>query len=335
MKNHKLKHWALALTGAVGFQAVVGAQPLFVGDDQNDTVEAIASGSGKYLGTFVHSSVNAETYKIAGPRGIIFVGDVLLLANQNVDLPTNGEILKFDAATGVYRGALVPASDPNAPFAPRGIVTGPGGVIYVADLGNFDNVHPGRVARYDANGHFLGNLDPTGFSASFNPRGLVFGPDGYLYVSVVGNLAAGDRGPGYVVRFNPLTGSFVNVVASQSQGLHRPEGLVFGPDGNLYVTSFLFGADKDQILKFAPNGTLLGALPLYPDGAPRVYAQALLFGPQGDLFVPLNNAGIVRRYSAAAGFTTYTELPAKGNGLKQPFYLTFSNTNPSTLAYQP
>jgi sugar lactone lactonase YvrE len=308
---------------------------LYVGDDQNDTVEAVDSASGKYFGTFVHSSVDTETYKITGPRGVIFVGNTLLVANQNVDLPVSGEILKFDAVSGAFAGALVPSSNPNAPFAPRSIVAGPGGAIYVADMGDFDNAHPGRVASYDATGNFLGNLNTTGFGASFNPRGLVFGPNGYLYVSSVGNLAAGDRNSGYVLRFDPTARTFVNVVASHAQGLHRPEGIVFGPDGNIYVTSFLQATDKDRIMRFAPNGTLLGTLDLYPNGAPRVFAQCLLFGPQGDLFVALTSSGVVRRYQASNGFATYGELPAKGTKLKQPFYLTFADTNPSTLAYEP
>jgi len=334
MKN-KLTRWALALASAIALQATAGAQPLFIGDAQNDTIEGLDVGTGKYLGAFVHSSINTETYKISGPRGVIFVGNVLLVANQNVNQPIAGEILKFDAQTGSFLGALVPASDAHAPFAPRGIVAGPNGIIYVADNGNFDGVHWGRVALFSLQGAWLGDLNPTGFGAEFDPRGLVFGPDGLLYVSVTGNLAAGDRGSGYVVRFNPVTGGFVDVFAGTAQGLHRPEGLTFGPNGNLYVTSFLFGSDADQVLSFAPNGSLQGSLPLYPSGGARVFAQALLFGPGGDLFLPILNDGVVRRYNAANGFGTYTELPTKGNALKQPFYLTFRNTNPSTLAYQP
>ena len=46
------------------------------------------------------------------------------------------------------------------------------------------------------------------------------------------------------------------------------------------------------------NGTLQGAIQLAPDGAPRAFAQALLFGPQGDLFVPMTSGDSVRRYSA-------------------------------------
>ena len=335
MKITTLTRCSLALAAALGLPLVASAQALFVGDGQNDTVEAVDAGSGKHLGTFVHSSIDTGTYKIVGPRGIIFAGNVMLVVNQNVNQPFPGEILKFDADTGAFIGALVPSSDPHAPFAPRGIVAGPDGTIYVADAGNFDNVHPGRVERFDAQGNFLGQLNPSGFGAGFFPRGLVFGPDGYLYVSVTGNLAAGDRGSGYILRFNPLTGAFVDVVVSQSQGLHRPEGLVFGPNGHLYVTSFLFGADKDAILRFSTGGVLQGSLPLYPDGAPRVFAQALLFGPQGDLLVGITSGTGVRRYSAAANFGTYTSLPVKGNSLNQPWYLTFRATNPSTLAYQP
>jgi sugar lactone lactonase YvrE len=334
MKTTKLL-FTLALAGIFGAHTLARAQSLLVGDNQNDTIEAADATSGKYLGAFVHSSVNTEVYKIAGPRAIIFAGDVLLVANQNVNLPVSGEVLAFNSANGTFVGALVPSSHPQAPFAPRGMVIDPNGVIYVADMGNFDNVHPGRVARFAANGTFLGDLDPTGFGADFFPRGLVFGPDGYLYVSAIGNLAAGDSASGYILRFDPVTGTFVNVVASHAQGLHRPEGLVFGPDGNIYVTSFLLGGDKDRIMRFAPNGTLLGSLDLYPTGAPRVFAQALLFGPQGDLFVPLTSSGIVRRYAAANGFASYIELPRKGNALKQPFYITFPDTNPSTLAYEP
>lgn len=334
MKTNKLICLAFAMAAVASLQITAEAQRLLVGDGRNDAVEGIDVTSGKFLGTFVHSSIDSEAYKIAGPRGLIFTGGVLLVANQDVNQPISGEILKFDALTGGFLGAFVPNSDPNAPFAPRGIVAGPDGSVFVADLGNFDTLHPGQVEKFAANGDFLGVLDTTGFGPGFYPRGVVFGPDGLLYVSVVGNLSAGDRGSGFIVRFDGQTGAYVDTFADSSSGLHRPEGLSFGPDGNLYVTSFLFGSDPDEILIFAPSGVLIGALPLYPAGALRVYAQTLLFGPGGDLFVPLNNNGVVRRYSAAANFASYTSLPTKGNALKQPWYMTFKATNPSTFAYQ-
>src|SRR5262249_49798801 len=142
-------------------------------------------------------------------------------------------------------------------------------------------------------GAFLGTLDFTGFNAEVHPRGIAFGPDGLLYVSVVGNLALGKVLPGYIVRFNPHTGRFFDIFTSnQASGcagdLHRPEGLTFGPDGKLYVTSFRANPDDtDKILIFnGTTGQCLDKIDLDQVGPLRAFAQALLFGPGGRLFVP-------------------------------------------------
>ena len=76
--------------------------------------------------------------------------------------------------------------------------------------------------------------------------------------------------------------------------LNRPEGLVFGPDGNLYVTSFAqnqfgpTGIDNDKILIFAGPGRdrhekLIGQIDLdQPSTIPqdRAFAQALVVRPK-------------------------------------------------------
>src|SRR5262249_25659676 len=148
---------------AVSFGHLVWGQALYVGDTHNDTIEAIEVSSGTYVGAFVHSSNDAEDYKISGPRGVIFAGSACLVINQNVDLPISGEVLKFDANTGAFLTDLVPFSDANAPFAPRAMIA-IGGTLYVSDTGNFDNVHQGQIQRYNlANGSYLGKVDTTGF----------------------------------------------------------------------------------------------------------------------------------------------------------------------------
>ena len=64
------------------------------------------------------------------------------------------------------------------------------GIVYVSDTGDVNQtIAPGRMARYSlADGSFLGDLDVSAFSVAvpgqvFYPQGMVFGPDGILYVT--------------------------------------------------------------------------------------------------------------------------------------------------------
>ncbi len=105
------------------------------------------------------------------------------------------------------------------------------------------------------------------------------------------------RNGGHVLRFNP-DGSFKNVFISDNGGvgnLNRPEGLVFDPDGNLYITSFPADTtDTDSIRIYSANGDFLRKIDLDIVGQPRAYAQAIIFGPNRHLFVP-----IIGRYQTA------------------------------------
>ncbi|HWI47711.1 MAG TPA: hypothetical protein VNU45_05740, partial [Rummeliibacillus sp.] len=213
-------------------------------------------------------------------------------------------------------------------------------ILFVADMGDVDV--PGEVRRYNGNtGVFLGNLNHSSFSGQFHPRAVVIGPDGFLYVSVR-NLPQAVGGS--VLRFNLKTGKFLGafIESNAVNDLNRPEGLVFGPDGNLYITSFRRDEnDTDKILIFeGKTGKFLNKIDLDVVGHPRAFAQALLFGPDGKLFVPITgdgpDTGSVRRYNVHHSKTFDVIVPpASGGGpLGEPWYLTFGNTNPATLAYQ-
>ena len=120
---------------------------------------------------------------------------------------------------------------------------------------------------------------------------------------------------------------------------------MFDERGNLWVTSFRADADdNDKILELSgPDkrnpGALKRVLPLAApvnQGGVRAYAQAILFGPRGDLYIPITGgdpttAGEVRR-CRTRDLSCKVLVPADGT-LIAPFYLSFEHTNPSTLEY--
>jgi hypothetical protein len=320
------------------------ADTLYIGDNASNghsagnSVQSFDAGTGASLGTFVSGADGLK-----GSRGLIFDGaGNLLVANQNVGRGASGEIMKYNAATGAFEGDLVSSQDPHAPFAPRGIVL-KGNVLYVANLQDTVNtpadIAPdGEIDRYNATtGAFLGAYTrPAGWVGQFNPRAVVFGPDGSLYASVFdsSNLAAG-----YVIKVDVGTGAETGFAstATAAPDMHRPEGLTFGPDGKLYITGFRASAsDTDKIVVLNPmSGTEMGSIALDAVGQPRAYGQAILFGPGGRLFVPIStldspDSGAVRSYDVSNG--TFVNFEAPGT-LGSGWYLTFRNTDPATLAY--
>jgi DNA-binding beta-propeller fold protein YncE len=314
---------------------------LYIGDGTDNTIKQLDAPTGSFQGTFTGGG-------LLGPRGILHLSDGrFLVANQNVGRPVAGEIDQFDSA-GKFLGALVPSFDPRAPFAPRGIILGPDkSTLYVADIGK-DNI--GAVEKYSVDsGKFLGKLNfdkwanSSASNGEFHPRGLVFGPDGRLYLALFSekdfqhlgwilNYDLKSGGVTLVASYNPAAGS-----ADCHLYLHRPEGLTFGPDGRLYVTSFRADPnDIDRILVFDPaTGACTSEIDLDQVGQPRAYAQYILFGSGGHLFVPITgdppNAGAVRQYAVSTN--SFTNLVAPGGPLGSGWGLTFAQTNPTTLAY--
>jgi DNA-binding beta-propeller fold protein YncE len=325
----------------------VADDTLFVGDTADNTIKIIdiTDGDGEVFVAKNSGQGNSVEggYRLQGPRGMVVVDDTLLVVNQNVNLGKRGEILKFNVETGDFEGFLVKNSDRNAPWAPRGMVVSPDGqVVYIASFegrtSTKSNLAPGAILAYDAQtGQFLGSFTPDEgvlpAGTEFHPRGLVFSPnDGKLYISGTGDLTS-DQLTGYVLTFDPETEEFELFVSTQdAPDLHRPEGLAFDSEGNLWVTSFRADAtDTDKILAFNSEGELINTIELYESGEPRAFAQAILFGPDGDLFVPISNSGELRRYDIDTG--EYSVVTEAGNPLQAPWYLTFKATDPSTLEY--
>jgi hypothetical protein len=288
-----------------------------------------------------------------GPRGIIQLRDSLLVGSQNIT-KTNvpGQILRYKVSDGRPDGAFVPPGK-NSPFTPDGIISWRG-VIYASDISIFDepdeNLPPGRLLAYDANsGKLLREFNPNTFPSNFpfpikfHPRGLVIGPNGLLYVASLPDVRPPPavRLGGQILVFDPETFDFLGVFINDPGGenaLNRPDALVFGPDGRLYVTSFRANpADTDSIRIYdGHTGVFLDKIDLYTPPAPRAFAQGILFGPGGKLFVPISGgdattAGRIRKYDVQTkSFEIFAEIPSS----QQLWYLTFGKTNPGTLAYE-
>jgi hypothetical protein len=326
---------SITATASVAIPSITdtGKDSLYIGDQGDNTVKQFDAKSGNFIDNFVSSGSGG----LDGPNGILFEKNGnLLVANQNIGLPTPGDILRYNGKTGVFETALVNYTDKNAPYAPNGIIV-KDSKLYVADLGNVGI--PGNVSVYnESNGMFLGNLTQNVIQPiNYHPRGILFGPDGYLYVSVrdIPSVLGG-----HVLRFNS-DGSFKDVFIADDGGvdkLNRPIGLVFGPDGNLYITSYRADpTDTDSIRIYSKVGVFQRKIDLDAAGvtdANRTYASAILFGPDGRLFAPISNVlnhGEVRRYNVNDG--TYDSFIKAGGELQYPWFLTFGKTNPTTLVY--
>jgi hypothetical protein len=350
---------------------VAKADSLYVGDSNDNTVKRFDASTGNYLGVFVNHNGCPQNPPspppqgcLYGPTGLIFDGPGpqghLLVADQNVNLNIPGAIYEYNSTTGSFIKALVPPTSKYAPPAPRGIILYPrsgGTTLFVASPSGVtaDPTTPGSLQAFDGtSGAFIDSLPST---SSFHPRGVVIGTDGLLYVSNDPGTSVGNGGE--ILRYSPETLNFIDTFVDNVDcncDFNRPEGLVFGPDGNLYVTSFRSSpSDTDKILIFAgPSNqnprTLLSQIVLDQVGQDRAYAQALLFGPgpvsnRVYLFVPVTtpngpNAGQVRRYDVTdlskISLDIFVPTTFEQNSpLGSSWYLTFRNTSPVTLDYSP
>jgi sugar lactone lactonase YvrE len=350
-----------------------GDDDIYIGNDTVNDIQRCDIHRGTCR-TFVRS----EAGGLGGPRAMIFRGSRLLVVNQNVNQNANGEVLRYDSRNGDSRSKLVDGQSPGSPYAPRGMVRGPGNVLYVAEFGIENScADDGSILRYDAStGEPLKPmpaLDFSGFktdqiknhgNTDFHPRGLVFGPDGYLYATLFGcpiktDTQRYDPEAGYIVRFDPNTGKYLNTVASNKKDaplLHRPEGMLFDRRGNIWVTSFRQDASNlrqiDVLLRIdRRSGKQTGWIPLgrseYEDrDSYRTIAEDIVMGPGGDMFVPVTRGttqldkpgapidpkeGWMWRCSPDNGRCTVV-VPAK-RGMVYPWYAIFRDSDPATLEY--
>jgi DNA-binding beta-propeller fold protein YncE len=281
----------------------VASGDLLVGNAGANSVSRFDGATGEYLGDFVAPGSGG----LASPRGMAFGPD----GNLYVSSRNSSSVLRYDGSTGSFIDTFV-ASGSGGLATAVGLTFGPDGNLFVVSRDN------NSVRRYDgATGAFLDAFVTPGSGGLIDPRDPEFGPDGDLYVS-----SAGD---GTVRRYDGASGGFIGVFARSAdpavQGcpscLWQPVGIDWGPDGDLYVSSF----SNNRVQRFdGTTGAFLGTVALGWQLNGAIDAE---FGPDGDLFVSSAVNNRILRFDPASGRSLGTFVANKSGDLVAPTWLLF------------
>ncbi|MBL8885962.1 MAG: NHL repeat-containing protein [Phycisphaerales bacterium] len=133
-----------------------------------------------------------------------------------------------------------------------------------------------------------------------------------------GDLLVSSRFSNNVLRYDRQSGAFKGVFAS-GNGLANPNGIAYGPDGNLYVGL----GDTGRIMKFqGQTGAYLGNF-VNSNVAGFSGCRGMVFGPDGHLYVAGANINSVLRFDGANG--AFKDVFASGNGMVGTVGLTFAS----------
>ncbi len=175
------------------------------------------------------------------------------------------------------------------------------------------------VGRFDlATGAFLGHLGPT--DDLDGALGITVGPDGQIYVA--------SEEANMVLKYDGVTGAFVerfvwddpNTPDDETGGLEGPGAVLFGPDGQLYVSSF----DSDAILRYdGATGAFVDVFVTAGAGGLNGPDAGMVFGPDGHLYVPGFYSNSVARFDKTSGMPLGDFTPMMDNKLDAPRTLVF------------
>jgi hypothetical protein len=307
-------------------------------------------------GAFVDTLVPKGSGGLDNSVGMILGPDHNLYVSNHLEPINNGNgqtssVLRFDGTTGAFHGVVADSSQVSSP---RGIVFGPDGNLYVAEGDG-----PGTVLRFDGmTGAFIDDFVPTSSGGLSHPTSMVFGPDGNNDGKL--DLYVGNGATSSVLRYDGTTGAFKgSFVAGGAGGLGGVWALVFGPDGDLYVSNAVGNGTNHlppgSILRYegpaGPNpGAFLGAF--VPTGSGGLNTPlGLLFGPdasgdgQQDLYVSSAALDVynfthahpgtseVLVYDGVTGAFLETLITPDSGGLSNPSFMVFTKTDPVTLNY--
>jgi sugar lactone lactonase YvrE len=179
-----------------------------------------------------------------------------------------------------------------------------------------------QVLRYDNAGNFLEVFVSPGNNL-VSPRGLAFGPDGNFYVASYGTNS--------VLRYDGITGTFIDTFISPPDGplspesIIQPERLIFRDDGFLYVSMFGFGGQDgtfgNSVLRYDATTGAFDSAFVPPLEGGLIFPEDMSFGPDGLLYVSATNHDQLLRFDGSTG--AFIDALAYTFGPNSPRGLTF------------
>ena len=311
---------------------------LYVSSTETDTILRFNGDDGKLNDIFIDRNVG----QIKSPRGLLFgpQGDLFVSNAEDSSVQrffkngtAKGEFVESNQSLQLNNSSLSITGNVHGLINPEGIAFFPNCLDNMsANLENFSSVSKNEsddpcyflvssaknnlIFRYvyNENTESLFKDVFVGDEKIKNPQSLMFGPDGNLYVSSFDT----DE----ILRFDGVTGEFIDVFAS-SGGLNGPAGMLFDDkSSSLYVSS----KNSNQILRYDSRTGEFIKIFIPDDDRGVLKPESIIKGPDDNIYVSSSGTNQILKYDSNSGDLIGPFVSDKSGGLYRPKDLNFDSS---------